>query len=102
MQFIQGQLREQTYFTTLEDQVAVDNPVRLIDAFIDKLDLQQLGFQKGAERSEGRPSYGPQVLLNYTCMDIKQFAAAVVERSAVAHRVTVVAPGAASQLSYDC
>ena len=63
MQFIQGQLREQTYFTTLEDQVAVDNPVRLIDAFIDKLDLQQLGFQKGAERSEGRPSYGPQVLL---------------------------------------
>ena len=63
MQLIQGQLREQTYFTRLEDQVAVDNPVRLIDAFIDKLDLQQLGFQKGAERSEGRPSYGPQVLL---------------------------------------
>ena len=45
MQFIQGQQRHQTYFATLEDQVAADNPVRLIDAFIDKLDLQKLGFQ---------------------------------------------------------
>ena len=39
MQFIQGQPRQQTYFATLEDQVATDNPVRLIDAFKDKLDL---------------------------------------------------------------
>ncbi|MBK8608423.1 MAG: hypothetical protein IPL84_00260 [Chitinophagaceae bacterium] len=46
MQFIQGQPRQQTYFSTLEDQVAADNPVRLIDAFIDKVDLQQLGFKK--------------------------------------------------------
>ena len=46
MQFIQGQQRNQTYFSTLEDQVAADNPVRLNDAFIDKLHLQQLGFQK--------------------------------------------------------
>ena len=33
MQFIQGSSRHQTYFATLEDQVAADNPVRLIDAF---------------------------------------------------------------------
>ena len=33
MQFIQGSSRCQTYFATLEDQVAADNPVRLIDAF---------------------------------------------------------------------
>ena len=46
MQFIQGQQRHQTYFAASEDQVAADNPVRLIDAFIDKLDLQKLGFQK--------------------------------------------------------
>ena len=39
MQFIQVQQRHQTYFATLEDQVASDNPVRLIDAFKDKLDL---------------------------------------------------------------
>ena len=63
MQFIQGQPRQQTYFSTLEDQVATDNPVRLIDAFIDKLDLQKLGFQKTVHHSEGRPPYAPQVLL---------------------------------------
>ena len=55
MQFIQGQHRQQTYFVSLEDQVAADNPVRLIDAFIDKLDLQQLGFPKNSA-SQRRPA----------------------------------------------
>ena len=43
MQYIQGQPRHQTCFASLKDQVSADNPVRLIDAFIDKLDLQKLG-----------------------------------------------------------
>ena len=51
MQFIQRQHRQQTYFATLEDQVAPDNPVRLIDAFIDKLELQQLGYNKTVHNS---------------------------------------------------
>lgn len=55
MQYIKGQQRQQTYFATLEDQVAADNPVRLIETFIDKLDLQQLGFSKTIPGSEGRP-----------------------------------------------
>ena len=63
MQFIQGNNRNQTYFATLEDQVAADNPVRLMDAFIDKLDLQNLGFKKTVHKSEGRPPYAPGVLL---------------------------------------
>ena len=63
MQFIQGQPRQQTYFATLEDQVGTDNPVRLIDAFIEKLDLQKLGFNKTVHHSEGRPPFAPQVLL---------------------------------------
>jgi transposase len=63
MQFIHGQPRQQSYFATLEDQVAADNPVRLLDAFIEKLDLQQLGFQKAVHHSEGRRPYAPQVLL---------------------------------------
>ena len=46
MQYIQGDNRHQSYFSTLEDQVATDNPVRLMDASIDKLDLQKLGFNK--------------------------------------------------------
>jgi len=46
MQNIQGNNRNQTYFITLDDQLVADNLVRLIDAFIDKLDLQKLGFSK--------------------------------------------------------
>jgi transposase len=63
MQYIKGNSRNQTYFITLDDQVLADNPVRLMDAFIDKLDLQQLGFSKTVDHSEGRPPYAPQVLL---------------------------------------
>ena len=63
MQYIQGNNRNQTYFITLDDQLATDNPVRLIDAFVDKLDLQKLGFTGTAPKTEGRPPYAPQVLL---------------------------------------
>ncbi len=65
MQFIQGACRNQTYFTTLDDQVSADNPVRLIDAFIDKLDLQQLGFSNTVHKTEGRPPYAPGILLKF-------------------------------------
>jgi transposase len=63
MQYISGTNRHQSYFSTLEDQVASDNGVRLIDAFIDKLDLEKIGFKNTAHKSEGRPAYAPQVLL---------------------------------------
>jgi transposase len=63
MQYIQGNNRHQSYFATLEDQVAADNPVRLIDAFVDKLDVEKLGFTKTVPKSEGRPPFAPQVLL---------------------------------------
>jgi transposase len=63
MQFIQGTSRHQSYFATLDDQVRSDNPVRLIDAFIEKLDLHQLGFSTTVHKSEGRPPYAPSILL---------------------------------------
>ncbi len=44
MQCIQGNNCHQTYFSTLEDQVGADNPLRLIDAFIDKLELRKPGL----------------------------------------------------------
>ena len=59
MQFIQGNNRHQTYFSTLEEQETADNPVRLIDAFIDKLELQKSGFTNTVPKSEGRPPYAP-------------------------------------------
>ena len=47
----------------LEDWIDEDNPVRVIDAFVDKLDLSGLGFGGVAPEATGRPSYHPSVLL---------------------------------------
>jgi transposase len=63
MQFKQGTNRNQTSFTTLDQQVAADNAVRIIDAFVDKLDLQKLGLSNINHKSEGRPPFAPQLLL---------------------------------------
>ena len=63
MQFIQGTNRHQSYFTTADEQVSATNAVRLMDAFIDKLELQKLGFINTVHKSEGRPPYEPAVLL---------------------------------------
>ena len=50
-------------FVTLDIQVSPDNPVRLIDAFVDKLDLEKLGFKATVLKEEGRPPYEPGMLL---------------------------------------
>ena len=44
MQIIQGTNIHQSYFATLEDQVGADNPERLMDAFVEKLDLVKIGI----------------------------------------------------------
>ena len=47
----------------LEDWVGADNPVRVIDVFVDELDLDELGFERAAPEATGRPGYHPAVLL---------------------------------------
>jgi transposase len=47
----------------LDDYVEADNPVRVVDAFVDALDLRDLGFSRAAPASTGRPGYHPAVLL---------------------------------------
>ena len=47
----------------LEDYVAEDNPVRVVDAFVDRPDLFGLGFRRVDPRVTGRPGYHPSVLL---------------------------------------
>ena len=47
----------------LQDWIDQDNPVRAIDAFVDKLDLSGLGFDGVAPEATGRPSYHPSGLL---------------------------------------
>ena len=47
----------------LEDYIGPENPVRFLDAFVAKLDLQTLGFAKACCASTGRPPYDPAALL---------------------------------------
>ncbi len=63
--FIEGASRSQsTLFPEyLEDWVGEDNPVRVIDVFVDELDLGDLGFERAARPASGRPAYHPAVLL---------------------------------------
>jgi transposase len=48
---------------SLEDYVDAENPVRVIDVFVDELDLTHLGFERAAPASTGRPGYHPATLL---------------------------------------
>lgn len=65
MTHITGVDREQTMLLpeTLEDYIAADHPVRLIDAFIDGLNLSQCGFARTEPAATGRPPYAPGDLL---------------------------------------
>ena len=57
MQFITGNNRHQTFFSTLEEQVSIDNAVRIIDIFIDNPDLAKMCFTKTIHKSEGGEFY---------------------------------------------
>jgi transposase len=63
--FIEGADRQQITLMPecLDDYVDEDNPVRIVDAFVDELDLQALGFDGADPATTGRPSYHPAVLL---------------------------------------
>jgi len=63
--FIEGTDRGQsTLFPEyLEDWIDENNSVRVIDVFVDELDLAQLGFYRVAPEVTGRPAYHPSVLL---------------------------------------
>ncbi|NIP13949.1 MAG: IS1182 family transposase [Pseudomonadales bacterium] len=63
--FVEGLDRSQvTLFPeTLEDFVAEDNPVRVVEAFVEGLDLGALGFARVDPKATGRPAYHPLVLL---------------------------------------
>jgi len=47
----------------LDEYIAEDNPVRVIDAFVDGLDLQHLKFERAIPKATGRPGYQPSTLL---------------------------------------
>ena len=63
--FVQGQERSQgTLFPIcLEEYISDDNPVRVIDVFVEELNLRALGFDGVVPRTTGRPAYHPAALL---------------------------------------
>jgi transposase len=63
--FIEGEDRNQStlFPECLEDYIEEDNPVRVIDVFVDELDLAQLGFGRVEPKETGRPAYHPSMLL---------------------------------------
>lgn len=65
MRHKQGESRQQStlFPETLDEYVSADNPVRVIDAFIDTLDMQQLGFSYASTKETGRKPYSPADML---------------------------------------
>lgn len=65
MTHIAGPSRHQTslFPESLDELIAQDHPVRVVDAFVDSLDLGQLGFKKVIAEATGRPPYAPGDLL---------------------------------------
>ena len=66
MGFIRGVERTQgTFFpVTLEELIPEDHICRVIDAFVDRLDMARLGFERADQADTGRPGYDPRALLN--------------------------------------
>ena len=61
MKIIKGTSRQQVQFTSLDDLIATTNPVRIIDAFVDKLELSQMGIKQHSNKrqidSGGAPTF---------------------------------------------
>ena len=70
MKIIQGISRHQIQFSSLEEQVAADNAIRILDAFVEKLDLYKLGIaqlntnkQQTKTNPGGAPRFEDKLLL---------------------------------------
>jgi transposase len=65
MGYINGEDRDQVSYalSCLDDFINENNPVRVIDAFVDSLDMEELKFSKIKLAVTGRPPYAPKHLL---------------------------------------
>src|SRR3989449_5613098 len=65
MGFVQGEGRTQgsLFPVTLEELIPDDHVCRVIDAFVGRLDMAGLGFERAEAADTGRPGYDPRDLL---------------------------------------
>ena len=63
--YVEGQDRTQSalFPERLDDWIHEDSTVRVIDVFVDELDLRKLGFDRADPAATGRPAYSPATLL---------------------------------------
>jgi transposase len=66
--FIQGEHRGQSTLLpeSLDDYVSDTNPARVVDVFVDELDLATLGFDGVIPAETGRPAYHLRISVNVT------------------------------------
>ena len=67
MSYVEGESREQRILfpEILDDYISEDNLVRFIDAFVEGLEMEELGFEGTAPKETGRPPYDPRDLLKF-------------------------------------
>ena len=65
IRFVEGEDRRQPTLlpSCLDDYVAEENPVRVVDVFVDELELKSMGFSGVVPAATGRPAYHPAMLL---------------------------------------
>lgn len=61
----EGEARNQLVLfpTSMEDMIGEENPVRVIDAFIDELDFKELGFKNAESKKTGNKGYNPKDMM---------------------------------------
>lgn len=65
MPYVKGIDRNQTTLIpeSIDDYIASDNPVRVIDAYVEQLDMAKLDFNYAKAPGVGRPPYDPRAML---------------------------------------
>lgn len=63
MSYVKGIDRDQMMMCTLESFVDRESMVRVIDAFVENLDLEKVGIKRAVAAREGRPAYDPRSML---------------------------------------
>ena len=99
--FVEGLDRNQTtlFPECLDDWIDEDNAVRAIDAFVESIDLGDLGFDGVVPEATGRPAYHPAVLLK---LYIYGYLNRVQSSRRVSHITSTLRPASRSSRRLDC
>jgi transposase len=68
MPVLPGAHREQIQFFALETLIEVDNEVRAIEALVNIVPMEDLGFIVKGKSQEGRPAFSAKMLLKIVCL----------------------------------